>query len=94
LASRVRPVCWFVTITLTPAITAPLVSRTVPVIWPVAVCAPAVDVMSTIAASARPANVRIGLRLITVLLRCNAAVVHAKLRARVEAVYSGRLEIA
>src|SRR5688572_21895007 len=52
--------------TFTPDITAPLASRTVPVICPVAVCAAAVDVMIANAASIALASVRIGLRLIAV----------------------------
>jgi hypothetical protein len=45
---------------------APLASRTVPVICPVAVCAEAVKVVITNAAKTALANVRIGLRLIAV----------------------------
>jgi hypothetical protein len=52
--------------TFTPDITAPLASRTVPVICPVAVWAAAADVMIANAASIAPARARIGLGRIAV----------------------------
>ncbi len=52
MASRFEPVSSLVTVTVAPGTTAPVASLTVPVIWPVAVCALTVLAMPSIASIA------------------------------------------